>query len=198
MRLKPQQKKLHTNSPQATNQLRIIGGQWRGRKLAFASADGLRPTGDRLRETLFNWLMTDLPGSRCLDLFSGSGALALEALSRGATFATLIELNPQACRQIEENLTMLGCHNAELIQGDANNWLQTPNLQPYNIVFLDPPFERHLWQQMIERLNHENLIADDGCIYIESPRNLILSVPEQWQLHKEKCAGDVCARLYRL
>lgn len=142
--------------------------------------------------------MADISGSRCLDLFSGSGALAMEALSRGATYATLVELNPQACRQIKENLTMLSCHNAELIQGDVNQWLQTPNLEPYNIVFLDPPFDQYLWQQVIETLNYDNLIAANGCIYIESPRTLNLNVPDHWRLHKEKIAGDVCARLYRL
>ncbi len=177
-------------------QLCIIGGQWRGRKLPFVSADGLRPTGDRIRETLFNWLQPELPGARCLDLFSGSGALGLEALSRGAASASLLELNAAAADCIRDNVHLLQCRQAEVITTDCLSWLQQARREPYQIVFIDPPFQLQLWQPVVEALERGQWLASEAAIYIETPRGLALSVPRDWRLHRQKQAGDVCYRLF--
>lgn len=129
-----------------TNKLgkvRVIGGKWRGTKLGVLQADGLRPTTDRVKETLFNWLSKDLVGARCLDLFSGSGALGIEAVSRGALDATLVEHNKSLVQEIESLLERLGAHNIKSIQADGVAWLIKSGLQ-FDIVFLDPPFDTDL------------------------------------------------------
>tara|TARA_B100000446_G_scaffold21525_1_gene17569 strand:- start:996 stop:1598 length:603 start_codon:yes stop_codon:yes gene_type:complete len=176
--------------------LRLIGGKWRGRKLNFPAVEGLRPTGDRIRETLFNWLMADLPGARCLDAFSGSGALGLEALSRGAQAATLVEMNPVAARQLQDNLKLLQCEQAEVINDSCLNWLARAPENAFDVVFLDPPFQQNLWHETIALLDQRQWLKPEAAIYIETPRKLALEVPQSWQLHREKHAGDVSYRLY--
>ena len=126
----------------STNQLRIIGGQWRGRKLNFPDIDGLRPTGDRIRETLFNWLTGDLPASRCLDLFAGAGSLGLEALSRGASQVVLLEKHPQAASQLQAHLSTLNCSQGQAVQTDSLQWLANHQGEGFDIVFMDPPFKQ--------------------------------------------------------
>ena len=182
-----------------TNQLRIIGGQWRGRKLSIANVPGLRPTGDRVRETLFNWLMADIQGSHCLDLFAGSGALGLESLSRGAAHLTLLETHPSASRQLQQHCQQLKAENATLIQQDALHWLHTHQLPAHSIdiVFIDPPFAEGLWQDCIERLDQSQLLAHQAWVYIETPKATALTPPSHWQLHREKTAGDIRYQLYR-
>ena len=180
-----------------TSSLRIIGGQWRGRRLSFTAVDGLRPTGDRIRETLFNWLTGELSGACCLDLFSGSGALALEALSRGAASATLLELDPRAARQLAANLDTLQVTNAELVQVDALQWLDRPALRRYQLVFVDPPFASALWEQCLLLLDRHGWLADGAWIYIEQPRNKMTAVPGHWRQRRQKYAGDVSFSLYQ-
>ena len=178
------------------NQLRIIGGQWRGRKLAFPDVEGLRPSGDRVRETLFNWLNFELPGARCLDLFAGSGALGLEALSRGASCATLVEKNSTAARQLRSHCQTLNA-NAEVVETDAIHWLHTVTPSaPFDVVFLDPPFAKQLLTPCCELLNRHNWLAPDACIYMECGIDESPVVPSQWQLHREKRSGQVSYRLY--
>jgi 16S rRNA (guanine966-N2)-methyltransferase len=182
-------------------QMRIIGGQWRGRKLPIVTAQGLRPTGDRIRETLFNWLAPDLPGARCLDLFAGSGALGLEALSRGAHEVTLVELNPEAAQQLRDNLAMLGRNNpqdlqARVIQADSLQWLETQPPTPYDVLFIDPPFGADLWSTSIDALEQTGWLSHQAAIYLESPADTLITVPKDWDLHREKRAGEVCYRLY--
>ncbi|MCW9078602.1 MAG: 16S rRNA (guanine(966)-N(2))-methyltransferase RsmD, partial [Gammaproteobacteria bacterium] len=122
-----------------SNQVRIIGGRHRGRRLHFSPGRGLRPTPDRVRETLFNWLQADIRGARCLDLFAGSGALGLEALSRGAAFLCAVEQNRTAAQRLRDNITLLHEESAaEVVQGDALRVLKTPPERPFDIVFLDP------------------------------------------------------------
>ncbi len=176
--------------------LRLIGGKWRGRKLNFPAVEGLRPTGDRIRETLFNWLMSDLPGARCLDAFSGSGALGLEAISRGAKTATLIEMNPKAARQLQDNLKLLQCEQAQVINDSCLNWLASAPATAFDVVFLDPPFQQDLWSATIALLEQHQWLNPEAAIYIETPRKLNLEVPQRWRLHREKHAGDVSYRLY--
>lgn len=197
------------STTQGANQLRIIGGSWRGRKLCFPSVDGLRPTGDRLRETLFNWLQPEIQQARCLDLFAGSGALGVESLSRGAAQVTFIEAHTQAANQLVQNLALLKADNAQVLRTDALQWLQQGNKsEPYHIVFMDPPFALNLWQSVIDALEAGNWLAEDATIYIESPYiqssyniqssrdSLLFQPPINWQLHRDKHAGQVSYRLY--
>ncbi|WP_111642338.1 16S rRNA (guanine(966)-N(2))-methyltransferase RsmD [Marinimicrobium alkaliphilum] len=179
------------------NQIRIIGGQWRGRKLHFPDVEGLRPTGDRVRETLFNWLMPHLPEARCLDLFAGSGALGLEALSRGASEVTLVERDRQASAQLRANLEVLGSQQGKVIQADVLGWLALGNPDaPYDVVFVDPPFSLTLWQPVIDALSAGGWLAPEAAIYVESGRRSDYQVPADWALHRDKHAGQVSYRLY--
>lgn len=187
------------NKSQSTQPLRIIGGQWRGRKLAFPAIEGLRPTGDRIRETLFNWLAPLLPGAHCLDLFAGSGALGLEALSRGAEEAVMVEKDPAAATQLRANLQQLGSDKGRIVNEDSLGWLKRePPAQPFDVVFIDPPFDLDLWQESIERLNQPGWLAPKAAIYLESGPALEPTLPDYWQLHRDKTSGQVRYRLYFL
>ncbi|RWR02391.1 16S rRNA methyltransferase [[Pantoea] beijingensis] len=180
----------------ATGQIRIIGGQWRGRKLPVPDSTGLRPTTDRVRETLFNWLAPDIQLARCLDCFAGSGALALEALSRHAASATMLELERPVAQQLEKNLATLGTTNGRVINTNALSWLDKRG-EPYNIVFIDPPFRKGLLEQTVLLLESQGWLADDALIYVESEVETGLPpVPANWQLHREKIAGQVAYRLF--
>ncbi len=186
-------------SPKATqnNQLRIIAGLWRGRKLSFPDVDGLRPTGDRVRETLFNWLAPEIQGSRCLDLFAGSGALGIEALSRGAEVSVLVERDSKAAAQLKTNLEILKAGQGRVVNADALGFLEKGNSDaPYHIIFIDPPFQLKLWQAVIEALEAWNWLADNATIYIESGRDDEYQPPINWQLHRDKHAGAVSYRLF--
>jgi len=186
-------------SPKATqnNQLRIIAGLWRGRKLSFPDVDGLRPTGDRIRETLFNWLAPEIQGARCLDLFAGSGALGIEALSRGAEVSVLVERDSKAAAQLKANLEILKAGQGRVVNADALGLLQKGNTDaPYHIIFIDPPFQLKLWQSVIDALEAGNWLADNATIYIESGRDDEYHPPINWQLHRDKHAGAVSYRLF--
>jgi 16S rRNA (guanine966-N2)-methyltransferase len=186
-----------SSKPKGNNQLRIIGGLWRGRKLGFPDADGLRPTGDRIRETLFNWLAPDIQGAHCMDLFAGSGALGLEALSRGAKSSLLLEKNAAAAQQLKSNLQLLQAGNGKVEQVDSLAWLnrQQP-AQRFDIVFIDPPFALDLWEKIATALETHNWLSDAAVIYLEAPRDAHLQLPANWQLHRDKQAGQVSFRLY--
>lgn len=180
--------------------VRIIGGRWRGRKLRFPALPGLRPTGDRLRETLFNWLQFEVPGACCLDLFAGSGALGLEAASREAARVILIEVDPTAVRALRANCALLGADGVEVIATDALAWLArpAPAAESCSIVFLDPPFAGDLLGRAIPLLEASGRLAATAWIYLETAREQALAeLPPNWHLHREKCAGDVCCRLFR-
>lgn len=184
---------------QAEKPVRIIGGQWRGRKLNFPATGGLRPTGDRIRETLFNWLAPRLPHARCLDLFAGSGALGLEALSRGAAEVVLLERQKQAWEQLRNNLAMLRAEGAKLHHVDALQWLsETAPKLGFDVVFIDPPFEHDLWQASVDALHLGGWLAPGAAIYLESGQDVPYQVPDTWMLHRDKSAGQVRYRLYRL
>ncbi len=184
--------------PSRPNSLRIIGGQWRSRKLVFPNNPQLRPTSDRVRETLFNWLQNDIHGSRCLDLFAGSGALGLEALSRGASHCTFVETHKQTLQQLKRNLTLLNSEQAATIQMDGISYLQK-NTTPFDIVFIDPPFSLNLWQPCLDLLSNSQFLSDHAKIYIESPSKLSsLNLAPHWDIHREKTAGDVTYRLVSL
>lgn len=183
--------------PAGHNQLRIIGGDWRGRKLPFPDGEGLRPTGDRMREMLFNWLSFDLHGRRVLDLFAGSGALGLEALSRGAKSAIFLDTHPGVVRQMRDNLQTLKCDQAVVVQGDALNWLAT-GYDVFDLVFLDPPFGKDLLAPVCEQLERCGRLSDGALIYLEAEKGFDFArIPSGWQALKEKQAGQVSCRLYR-
>ncbi|MFP1982101.1 16S rRNA (guanine(966)-N(2))-methyltransferase [Lonsdalea quercina] len=186
--------KQHATS--APGQIRIIGGQWRGRKLPVPHSPGLRPTTDRVRETLFNWLAPVIQQARCLDCFAGSGALALEALSRYAAHATLLEAERGIARQLSQNLSLLRAENASVIHTDALQWLAQPG-EAFDVVFLDPPFRQGLLDNTVNLLETQGWLADEAWIYIETEaENRTLNLPANWQLHREKVAGQVAYRLY--
>ncbi|MCX8959486.1 16S rRNA (guanine(966)-N(2))-methyltransferase [Erwinia psidii] len=179
-----------------SGQIRIIGGLWRGRKLPVPDSAGLRPTTDRVRETLFNWLAPDIQGARCLDCFAGSGALGLEALSRHAASATLLELERPVAQQLERNLATLGATTGRVINANTLQYLAQTGV-PHDLVFIDPPFRKGLLEQTINQLEDGGWLEDGALIYVESEvENGIPSVPRSWQLHREKVAGQVAYRLY--
>ena len=173
--------------------MRIIGGRWRGRKLQFAPVEGLRPTGDRLRETLFNWLQFHLPGARCLDLFAGSGALGLEALSRGADTVDFVELNRRAAQTLTEQLQHLQADNGHVHHSSAADFLARAE-GDYDIVFVDPPFAGDLWRETLAALAPH--LRAGALVYVETPRDNQLATPAGWQLEKDKKAGQVEMRLF--
>ncbi|GAB1439742.1 16S rRNA (guanine(966)-N(2))-methyltransferase [Providencia sp.] len=177
-------------------QIRIIGGKWRGRKLPVRDSEGLRPTTDRIKETLFNWLMPVIRDARCLDCFAGSGALGFEALSRFAENVTFIELDKHNAQLLTENKTRLQADNATIIQ---NNSLAVLNQTgtPFNVVFIDPPFRKGLLNETIGLLEKNQWLAEESWIYIESEAESPLTdIPANWQLHREKIAGQVAYRLF--
>lgn len=180
------------------NQLRIIGGQYRSRKLSFPDVEGLRPTGDRIRETLFNWLAPHVEGARCLDLFAGSGALGFEALSREARHVTFVEQSPKACDYLRENITLLKIQErAELICTDSLKALQIL-AEPFDIIFLDPPFASAQWVSTCTQLEDRNLLKPGGFIYAErSKTSPEITFPHGWQLYRDKSSGQVHYQLYQ-
>ncbi len=176
--------------------LRIIGGQWRGRKLRFRAARGLRPTPDRVRETLFNWLAPYTHDARCLDLFAGSGALGLEALSRGAASVRFVDNNTASLARIEEHLAALDCARGHCLAGDAMRVL-SKEATPHDIAFLDPPFEQGLLEPTAQALETGGWLAPGAIIYLEAGiREPTPSLPGNWQPHREKTMGDVRFSLF--
>ncbi len=189
-----------TNSQLKTGgQLRIIAGEWRGRKLPVAAVEGLRPTPDRVRETVFNWLMATVPGARCLDCFAGTGALGLEALSRGASKLVAVELSKLAASQLQANLQTLKAGNADLKQGSALSLLDQQATEVFDLVFLDPPFRKGLLEPVCQKLNDNGWLASGASVYIEAESELgQLPVPAGWELVKCKQAGQVSYNLFRV
>ena len=172
--------------------MRIIGGKWRSRNLRFVSVEGLRPTGSRIRETLFNWLAPTIEGARCLDLFAGSGALCFEALSRGAGSCFAIEANSQAVSELRHNQAQLTANNLDIVSGDCQKLLERGNtVQPYDIIFLDPPFDMKLHKQASRLLISGNWLASKAQIYCEFPATEAQDLPLSWRLIKDKIAGNV-------
>ncbi len=182
----------------ASGQLRIIGGQWRGRKLTFPAIEGLRPTGDRLREMLFNWLQADIHDAHCLDMFAGSGALGLEALSRGATHTTFVDNNPAATHAINTHLSVLNAQpQANVLCTDVIGWLNSqPVSNPFDIIFMDPPFQQNLWSASMEALARSGCLGPETLVYIENPAQQVLAIPSTWEVYKEKTTSQLRCALY--
>ena len=189
----------------SAGKIRIIAGKYKGRKLPVLMAEGLRPTTDRVKETVFNWLMPYLSQANCLDCFAGSGGLGFEALSRGAAQVTLVELNRSAAKQLLENKELLKADNLTVVNSDALSFLKEYALkagltastqQPFDLVFLDPPFRKQLVEQAAQLLNNYGL-AEQALIYVEMEAESEQEIPVNWQLLKEKIAGQVIYRLYQ-
>ena len=178
------------NSRQTANQVRIIAGTWRGRRLSFAPVPGLRPTPDRVRETLFNWLAPVIHGARCLDLYAGSGALGLEAASRGAREVVLVDNDPQVVAELERQREVFGAHQVRVVRADVLQWLAGV-ASSFDIVFLDPPFRRKMLSPCIQVLEEHDWLSDRARIYIEAEKGLVPQLPDNWELLRSKVAGQV-------
>ncbi len=180
-----------TQRRSSRNTLRIIAGIWRGRKLEFPTIPDLRPTPDRIRETLFNWLRDDIAGARCLDLFAGSGALGFEALSRGAAKVVFVDSHWEAVSLIKGNIDLLHADGAHSVYSDAARYLDT-TAQPFDIVFLDPPFRGDHLVAICHTIEHGNWLAPQAYIYIESPvQQQGPEIPDSWEIVRTKEAGQV-------
>lgn len=191
--------KTKVSSSKSGGQVRLIAGQWRGRVLPVIGAADLRPTGDRVRETLFNWLQFEWEGARWLDLFSGSGALAFEALSRQASQVVMLERNPQAVRQLQQNKTLLNAAGAQIIQTDTVKWLQQPqsHFAPFDGVFCDPPFKDECVESVINLLVSNGFLKPNAWLYLEQPRERVLSLP-YFESYRQQTTGAVSFGLWRL
>ncbi|MGQ9659744.1 MAG: 16S rRNA (guanine(966)-N(2))-methyltransferase RsmD [Thermochromatium sp.] len=185
------------NRRRAANQLRLIAGRYRGRRLSFPDQPGLRPTPDRVRETLFNWVAPLIEGARCLDLFAGSGALGFEALSRGAGEVVMVERAAAVAHQLRANAKRLGVANLRIHEADALVWLERDS-RWFDLIFLDPPFAAGLLAPAIERLDRYGWLAPEARIYLELPREADLPpLPASWELIRDKTAGQVRYGLVR-
>lgn len=177
--------------------VRIVAGQWRGRRIPFLLAPGLRPTPDRIRETLFNWLQREVVDRRCLDLYAGSGALGFEALSRGAAAAVLVERDAGVAQTLTAAAAALGATQAQIVRADAQAYLAGP-VTPFDLVFLDPPFALGALTELCTLLEVRGWLTPAALIYLEqAARDVPPALPENWRLIKETRAGEVRAVLAR-
>ena len=175
--------------------LRIIGGRWRSRQLPIIDAEGLRPTIDRVRETVFNWLQQDIAGRRCLDLFAGTGALGFEAASRGAHEVVMVEKNTVVYQQLKQNASVLEADNVQLLHREAIEYLQQlTSAADFDIVFLDPPYQSGLLPAAIAALS----LPAGAIVYVEANKAEEIAVPENWIQLKDKTAGQIHYCLYEI
>lgn len=187
------------NKQPRQSELRIVGGKWRSRKLGFTPAEGLRPTADRIRETLFNWLAPTIIGARCADLFAGSGALGLEALSRGAAHCDFVDTSKSVQRQILQHLETLGARaRGRCFVDSAQDYLNSEKT-PVDIAFIDPPFALGMAGPVCRSLSISGLLAREAWVYVETPKaDELAGLPANWSLYRDKVAGEVAYRLYRV
>jgi len=186
----------HANLHGSEGKLRIIAGYLRGSRLSVPNWPDLRPTSDRIRETVFNWLTPIIAQARCLDLFAGTGALGIEALSRGASEVVFVERERALAQLLKDNLARLKAVGGEVYTADATAYLGNPSTA-FDIVFLDPPFKLNLWAQIAQRLEMDGWLATQAWVYVEAPIEQALVLPENWLLHREGKAGAVRYILYR-
>lgn len=179
-------------------QIRIIGGQWRSRKIQVIDQPDLRPSTDRIRETVFNWLAGITRDARCLDLFAGSGILGFEALSRGAGYVEAIECSGATIEQLRKNADHLNTGDVfNLVEGDALKYLASPPKTPFDIVFIDPPYALNLQQTCLDRLCEGGWLSEQALVYVECDSRVALTLSEHWLVHRVKVAGQVCFYLLK-
>ncbi|MFT8257790.1 MAG: 16S rRNA (guanine(966)-N(2))-methyltransferase RsmD [Candidatus Symbiodolus clandestinus] len=191
---------MKNRTPQQLGQVRLIAGRWRGKKLTVLAEPGLRPTSDRWRETLFNWLAPQLPDAQVLDCFAGSGALGLEALSRGANHICLLEHNPNVVQQLQQTLQQLAVSSQQAIIYcvDAQQYLAQTAERRFTLVFLDPPFHQAMLPSLITLLEQHHWLTEEAWIYLETEIDWQpTTIPTHWQLHREKLSNQVAYRLYQ-
>ena len=179
------------------NRVRIIGGDWRGRRLEVADVPGLRPTGDRARETLFNWLQPWIAAADCADLFAGTGALGFEAASRGAMSVLMIEKDPKAQAVLRQSIEQLQAEQVNLHAGGAMSLIEEFKPDSFDLVFVDPPFDSNLGGLVLERLEKSGCVRRGGFIYVESPASIVLPAPEGWSVWRDQQLGEVRMQLFR-
>ncbi|HEV7489888.1 MAG TPA: 16S rRNA (guanine(966)-N(2))-methyltransferase RsmD [Rhodanobacteraceae bacterium] len=187
---------MHSHKSGPPGKLRIVAGNLRGSRLEVPGKTGLRPTPDRVRETLFNWLAPVIDGAHCLDLYAGTGALGIEAISRGASACTFVESDRALARLLAENLARLKIENARVLETDALTMLGGA-VRPCDIVFLDPPFGANLWNESARLLESRGWLGENAWLYVESPADAQISLPPSLILHREGRAGAVRFALYR-
>ena len=193
----PSKKPVH-NQHNGVGNLRIIGGEWRSRKLSFPDLPGLRPTPDRVRETLFNWLAPYVAGAKIIDLFAGSGAVFLEALSRGAASGLALDSSNVAISSLREHLGTLRCTVGQAQTADALRYLESQPATPFDLAFLDPPFNQNLLPAACALLEERGWLADNAWIYTESETApSTLGLPGTWRLHREQKSGRVYYALWQ-
>jgi 16S rRNA (guanine966-N2)-methyltransferase len=182
----------------AKHEIRIIAGEWRGRRLPVLDVPGLRPTGDRCRETLFNWLQPHIAGADCADIFAGTGALGLEAASRGARSVVLVEKNSVVVSSLDRSINMLRARQVRVHRGDALEWLRDARADCLDIVFVDPPFDEGMILKSALLLERLHCVRAGGFVYIEEPASREPLAPgPQWELWKEKRIGQVRMQVFR-
>ena len=182
----------------AKGTVRIIAGLWRSRRLAVVDVAGLRPTGDRVRETLFNWLQSYISGASCVDLFAGTGALGFEAASRGAEKVVMVERNRQAFACLVNNVELLDASTVQLRHGDALAWLDSQSGDRYNILFVDPPFSDSLHAEVLLKIQQSGCLSAGGFVYLETPVSMVApELPTGWSLWKGKIIGDIRLQVFR-
>jgi 16S rRNA (guanine966-N2)-methyltransferase len=179
------------------NSVRIIGGDWRGRRLQVADVPGLRPSGDRCRETLFNWLQPWIVAADCADLFAGTGALGFEAASRGAATVLMIEKDSRAQEVLRNSIEQLQAVQVRLQGGGAMSMLEDFKAESFDIVFVDPPFDSNLAGLVMERLDRTGCVRRGGFVYIESPAQKGLAPPPGWRVWRDQQIGEVRMQLFR-
>ncbi len=178
--------------------VRIIAGEWRGRRLPVPDVEGLRPSGDRSRETLFNWLQPGLAGARCVDLFAGTGVLGLEAVSRGAAAAVLVDKSPAAVAAMQRSVELLGAGQVAVLEAEALSWLQSQPVHSVDIVLADPPFGAGMAQLAMRRLDAADIVRPGGMVYLESARSEpVPAAGPHWRNIREKVLGEVRMQLFK-
>lgn len=180
-----------------SNSVRIIGGDWRGRRLPVAEVPGLRPTGDRARETLFNWLQPWVLAADCADLFAGTGALGFEAASRGAASVLMIEKQPLAAKYLQQSAEQLQATQVTIYAGGAMSKLEDFMPEVFDIVFVDPPFDSNLGGLVLDRLDKQGCVRRGGFVYVESPASTVIPPPPGWSVWRDQQLGEVRMQLFR-
>lgn len=189
--------KVNMGNSAKNNRVRIIGGDWRGRRLEVADVVGLRPTGDRCRETLFNWLQPWVVAAECADLFAGTGALGFEAASRGAASVLMVEKNPVVLEVLRQSIEQLQAEQVSVHEGGVMSLIPSLAGNSLDLVFVDPPFDSNLGGAVLERLDRQVCVRHGGFIYLESPAALQLSPPEGWSMWRDQQQGQVRMQLFR-